>query len=217
MAERKTVTLLQPAAEPTSGGVARRDVIRALVGSVGAGMTLPAVAESHPMHRHLTDASALAEADAAAAAKDWKPLFLDRHQSDTLVSLAEQVVPGSTAAGVNRFVDRLLSVDTAENQRKFLTALGAVEGASIERFRRPWKSLSSAQQVELLTSVSTAAPGTKDAAGRQQLTLRDHFDNLKGWISGAYYSSEIGMRELGWTGNVFYASFPGCPHPDGHR
>jgi hypothetical protein len=48
------------------------------------------------------------------------------------------------------------------------------------------------------------------------LTLRDHFDLLKGRIAGAYYSSEIGMRELGWTGNVVHATFPGCDHPGGH-
>jgi hypothetical protein len=118
MAERKPLTLVSPA--PAPSGVARRDVIRALVGGVGAGLTLPAVAESHPMHRHLSDASALAEADAAATAKNWKPAFLDAHQIDTLASLAEQIVPGSTQVGVDRFVDLLLSVDTQENQKKFL-------------------------------------------------------------------------------------------------
>jgi hypothetical protein len=215
MAEKRPLTLLQPATR--SGGLDRRTVIRALLGSVGAGMTLPAVAESHPVHRHLADASALTQADAAAAAKDWKPAFLDGHQSDTLVSLAEQVVPGSTSAGVTRFVDRLLSVDTQENQRKFLNALGALEGAAIDRFGRPWKALTPAQQVELLTALSIGAPGVKDASGSTPVTLRDQFDHLKGWISGAYFSSEVGMRELGWTGNVFHASFPGCPHPGGHR
>ncbi len=44
-----------------------------------------------------------------------------------------------------------------------------------------------------------------------------HFQNLKGWIAGAYYSSEPGMRELGWTGNVFLAELPGCTHPGGHQ
>jgi hypothetical protein len=215
MPEKKALTVLPPA--PAPGALARRDVILALVGSVGAGLTLPAVAESHPMHRHLSDAAALGEADAAAAAGDWKPVFLDAHQSATLVSLAEQVVPGSTAAGVTPFVDRLLSVDNPDNQRRFLSALGALEGEAIARHGHPWKTLTPAQQVELLTAASTAAPGTRDASGAVSATLRDHFDHLKGWISGAYFSSEIGMRELGWTGNVFHASFPGCPHPDGHR
>ena len=215
MAEKKALTVLPPPA--TGGGVDRRSVIRALVGSVGAGLTLPAVAESHPMHRHLSNASALTEADKAAAAKDWKPAFLDAHQAESFVSLAEQTVPGSTAAGVTAFVDKLLAVDTTDNQRRFLSALGALEGASIDRFGRPWKKLTKVQQVELLTAVSTAAPGVKDATGSAPVTLRDQFDHLKGWISRAYFSSEAGMRELGWTGNVFHASFPGCPHPGGHR
>lgn len=215
MAEKKTLNVLRP--EAAAGTIGRRDVIRALAAGVGAGMALPAVAESHPVHRHLSDPSALAQADAAAAAKDWKPAFLDAHQADTLVSLAEQVVPGSTDAGVTRFVDLLLSVDSQANQRRFLNALGALEGESIARFRHPWKALAPAQQVELLTAVSTAPAGASDAAGRTQPTLRDHFEHLKGWISGAYFSSEQGMRELGWTGNVFHASFPGCTHTDGHR
>jgi hypothetical protein len=47
-------------------------------------------------------------------------------------------------------------------------------------------------------------------------TIRDHFENLKGWISGAFYTSEIGMRELGWTGEMFFQSLPGCEHQGGH-
>src|SRR3990170_1531303 len=105
MAEKKTLNVLRP--EAAAGTVGRRDVIRALAAGVGAGMAVPAVAESHPVHRHLSDPSALAQADAAAAAKDWKPAFLDAQQAETLVSLAEQVVPGSTEAGVTRFVDLL--------------------------------------------------------------------------------------------------------------
>jgi hypothetical protein len=49
------------------------------------------------------------------------------------------------------------------------------------------------------------------------LTLRDHFENIKGWVSGAFYSSEFGMKELGWTGQVAWDGLPGCTNPDGHR
>jgi hypothetical protein len=46
------------------------------------------------------------------------------------------------------------------------------------------------------------------------LTLRDHFDHLKGWIASAYYSSEIGLKELGYTGQMFFQAFPDCTHPE---
>jgi hypothetical protein len=197
------------------GGMDRRAALRTLA---GAGALIPGLAQAHPVHRHLASEATVLEAEAAAADKDWKPAFLDAHQAETLVSLAEQIVPGSTAAAVTPFVDKLLSVDTHANQRRFLGAMGALDGEAIARYRTPWKGLSSAHQVELLSAASTAAAGQKDATGAvAHPTLRDHFEDLKGWVVGAYYSSEAGMRELGWTGNVFHAAFPGCPHPDGHR
>ena len=83
---------------------------------------------------------------------------------------------------------------------------------------------------EGITAVSTAEPAepphfwvrgeavvVPPPLPKRPPTTRDRFDELKGWIAGAYYSSEIGMRELGWTGQVFFASFPGCEHPGGHR
>jgi hypothetical protein len=134
-------------------------------------------------------------------------------------------VPGSTKARVAPFVDQLLAVDTTTSQRSFLGAMGAFEMQAIDKFSKPWKSLTPAQQDELLTVASTAEPGLKvtvpAASGRPEVTegtagIYDHFANLRGWISGAYYSSEIGMRELGWTGEMFFAELPGCTHPEGH-
>lgn len=216
MPDKKVLNVPAAGAEGRRG-LGRREAIQALVGGIGAGIAVPALADSHPVRHHLADSASLAEADAAASAADWKPSVLDAHQSETLASLGERIVPGSARANTHRFVDRLLSVDKPENVRKFLGSMGALEGEAIRRFGHPWKALAEPQQVELLTAASTGAPGEPDASGERRPTLRDHFDNLKGWIAGAYYSSEIGMRELGWTGNVFYESFPGCTHPGGHR
>jgi hypothetical protein len=209
--------------------VSRRDLLQGLVGGVGAGLTLPAVAEAHPVEQHLADTQRVARAAERAKTAGAVPEFLDAHALATLESLAERIVPGASRAGTARFVDTLLAVDSAKNQRRFLNALGAIEGEAIARYGRPWKSLDERQQLELLTAVSTLPAGNADAPwtpGTPVLkpkepqgpdTLRDHFDHLKKWIAGAYYSSEIGMRELGFSGRQFYASFPGCTHPGGHR
>ena len=42
------------------------------------------------------------------------------------------------------------------------------------------------------------------------LSIREQFDQLKGWVSGAYYSTEIGMKELGWNGLVIFDKLPEC-------
>lgn len=202
----------------------RRDVLQGLLAGVGASSAIPVLAETHPMQAHAKDHAKLAEAKASANAFPTTPAFLDAHQLETLTSLAEMIVPGSTGAQVAPFVDRLLAVDTHDNQRQFLNALGGIDGESIARHSHPWRGLTTDQQVALLEAASTAPASPKDAtaagAGAPTavpFTLRDRFDHLKGWIVGAYYSSETGMRELGWTGNTFFATFPGCEHPDGHR
>lgn len=210
--------------------IPRRSMLQMLAGTAMAG-AIPAVASGHPMLRHLANEPSLAQAQAKAAASDWKPEFLDSHQFETLQSLAERVVPGATGARASEFIDQLLAVDSQDDQRRFLTALGAFEGQALRRSGRPWKELTEAGQLAILTDASTMASGapsekpwTRDQpivppaapAEPAPLTMRDHFDLLKGWIAGAYYSTEIGMKELGWTGNMFFESFPGCTHPDGH-
>ena len=212
---------------PRAGGVGRRAVLQSLVGGIGAGLALPSLADAqhqHPVHAHLSDQAAVTAADQKAAAEGYTPEFLDTHQLETLEMLAERIVPGSTEAKVAPFIDQLLAVDSQTNQRNFLGALGAMEMLSIERFGRPWNKTTVEQQNQMLTEASTAErrmqedPQVRDRVPRMVggRGLRDHFENLKGWVSGAYYSSEQGMKELGWTGEMFFEKLPGCDHPEGH-
>ncbi len=207
----------------------RREMLQALVASIGAGTVVPGLAADHPIGHHV-DGTALEQADARSKATPYKPEFLDRHRFETLESLAERIVPGAGRARTSAFVDQLLAVDSADDQRQFVTALGAFDGRAIAVGRRPWKQLAEADQIAILTDASTMTSGRPAArpwvkgdpvAGggappQPVLTLRDHFDLLKGWIASAYYSSEIGLKELGWTGTVVHPAFPGCDHPGGH-
>jgi len=149
---------------------------------------------------------------------DWKPVFLNQFENRRLVALAERIVPGSEKAQVNRFIDLLLSVDDEKHKKDFVEALAAFEAESGRRFGKRLTALDGAQVDEILTDAA-AQPAKMDSSGgdgRESSGLREHFENLKGWISGAYYSSEAGMRELGWNGDYVFASFPGCEHPEGH-
>lgn len=131
---------------------------------------------------------------------------------------------------MNRFIDLLLSVDTQENQKKFLASLSAFDAEAINRHHQPFKDLTEGQQNAIVTQASTEKAGqengadwswfsvpSKEGSEEVHITLRDYFENLKTWVSGAYYSSEAGMKELGWTGQVMWDSYRGCQHPEGHR
>jgi len=196
----------------------RRKMVQRLLAGAGAGAAWPLVAASHPIHGLLTNNAVLNEAEKLGAA-DWRPLFLNSQQNESLIAMAESIVPGSTKAQVNRFIDLLLSVDTPEHEKSFVDSLAAFEAESRKRFGKRFPSLDGEQHNMLLTDAA-AHPAREDSsgsAGKENYGLREHFENLKGWISGAYYSSEVGMKELGWTGDRVFASFPGCEHQDGHH
>lgn len=210
MSEPSKVIPIAPAADATSGGIPRRVALQALLGGVGAGFALPPTASAqHPMHAHLANPGALEHAQQKASGAAPALEFLDAHQANTLEALAETIVPGSTAARVAPFLDQLLAVESAANQRAFLGALGAFDMAAIQKHDKAWVAIAPADQDAILRETSAADAKTS--------AMRAHFENLKGWIAGAYYSSEPGMRELGWTGNVFHPELPGCTHPGGHQ
>jgi hypothetical protein len=201
-----------------NGRLTRREMVQRLLAAASAGAAWPLLAASHPVYAHLANGAVFEEVEKLGAA-DWKPLFLNAQQEESLAALGEAIVPGSGKAQVDRFIDLLLSVETAKHQSKFAESLTAFEAESQKQFAKRFPSLDASQQNALL-AVAASQPSKEDSpAGgpKPNPSLHDHFENLKGWISGAYYSSEAGMRELGWTGEYVFESFPGCEHPDGHQ
>lgn len=195
--------------------LSRREILRSMA---GAGAALPFVAAAHPFLAHLTNAR-LEVAEAFLHAENWAPHFLSPAENTLLISMSEAIVPGSRNAKVNRFIDLLLSVDTTENQKEFAQALSAMDAAATKQFAKPFSDLSATEQASLLTTAATgksAQSQDETAARPAEPTLRNHFENLKGWVGGAYYSSEAGMKELGWTPDRVFAHFPQCEHPDDH-
>lgn len=140
------------------------------------------------------------------ARADWKPLFLDDHQNQTLVVFSDILIPatdtpGAKAALVNRFLDAVLAVETHETRQIFLECLAFLDGEAFTRYRAAFVYLTSEQQVDLVTFMAyphTLETWDENAPG----TYRGyaHFSTLKDWISRAYYSSPVGMLALGYTG-----------------
>jgi hypothetical protein len=174
--------------------IGRRAVLQTLATGVGAAVVaIPAAAAAHVHH---AAAAAAAPADAATAAGAMPRVFLDQHTFDTLSNLSEQIVPGSRAAKVPEFLDRLLAVESTDTQKRFTQSLGAFEREAREAHGQPWKALTAEQATALLTKISTQ-PASEAS--------RTAFDALKRAVADTYYSTEAGMLELGWDRNVAYA------------
>jgi hypothetical protein len=220
-----------PIVSPSSNAsprLTRREMVQRVLAGLGATLAAP-LAAAHPMTRHLADPSWLQTAASTTEEANWSPQFLNAKQNDALIAISDRMLPGANAVHVNRVIDLLLTADTEDNRKMFVAALSALDAEFTKRFHAEVTALSPAQIDEVLSACALQEPPhgehDDDAPGwklneRTPLTaapnLRDHFENLKGWIVATYYSSETGLRELGWNDDFYFESPPECKHPEGH-
>lgn len=178
--------------------VGRRAVLQSL--ATGAGVAaFAATASAAAGHAHHAAVTAVAPPPAVTAGNSL--VFLDQHTFDTLNLLSDQIVPGARAARVAEVVDRLLDVEATDTQKRFMQSIGVFEREARESQGKPWKALTAEQANELLTTLSTLP---------WEDTRRQSFEGLKVALAEIYYSTEPGMKELGWQGTVAFAQSTVC-------
>lgn len=200
----------------------RRELLQAgfLTGAAVALRPPLAMAQSAAQSSELTPAQSGIDASKDLAAPGWKPLFLDEHQNETLIALSDLIIPATDTPGakealVNRYIDLVLAAETRETQRSFLNSLGYLDGESIRRYKAAFRYLSREDQDDLLHAFAypkNASGWTGEAAAPD--VGHAHFEVLKGRILTAYYSSQIGEKELGWDGAFAHGPYQGCEHPE---
>ena len=208
----------------------RREMLRASV-LVGAAAALrPALsnaqsgAQGTAQPFELTPAQSGVDASKDLSAPGWKPLFLDEHQNETLIILSDLIIPATDTPGakealVNRYIDLVLAAETRDTQRAFLNSLGYLDGESRQRFKSAFRYLSAEDQDVLLHALAYPRFGSSWAGDTGPVADpgHAHFEALKERIMTAYYSSQIGEKELGWDGAFAHGPYQGCEHPEGEH
>jgi hypothetical protein len=196
----------------------RRDLIRtALLAGASAtwgpafSFSQTSTPETAPAQRGVDDSKLLTD-------PNWKPAFLDQGQNETLIALSDVIIPATDTPGakealVNRYLDLVLAGEPAESQQKFVDSLNYIDSESQRLFAKGFVSLTPQDQSDLLQPLAYPLRPSfwlnKDAPDPGV----EHFDRLKSMIAVAYYTSEIGERELGWDGTFTHGPFQGCDHP----
>lgn len=138
-------------------------------------------------------------------AANWKPAVLSSDQNRSLMVLSDAIIPGATAAGCNRAIDLLLTIESAAAREKVLSSIQAFQKESEATLHKPLEQLSASDLATLLQNSSASGS-----------SLASPFKTLKQWTSDVYWSSQQGMRDLGFKGRVAWATFPGCTHGGAH-
>ena len=206
--------------ERSSSLINRRDLIRAAVTAGTLSALSPAFSFAQAISSGLTPAALGEDGSKFLTDPNWKLAFLSDHQNETLIAISEVIIPATDTPGakealVNRYLDLLLSVQPSAFQQKFVDALAFIDGESQKQFGKDFVALSTEDQVWLVKP--WAYPEDRDWWSDQQTNPdpeHHHFPYLKAQIVDAYYGSEIGMKELGWDGEITHGPYKGCEHTE---
>jgi hypothetical protein len=189
--------------------VSRRDLLKSL--SIGA------VAAS-ALHTVPLQAAEFVHAQVAAEkAQDktgvYTAKFFSPHQYKTLQSLCETIIPadadcgGAIEAGAPEFID-LLTSENPEYQLKLGGGLMWLDSACADRYGNAYLNCTPQQQKEILDLIAYRKNAASDPGLTQAI---DFFAFLRDLTADGFFTSEIGIKYLGYIGNTFVNDFPGCP------
>ena len=140
-----------------------------------------------------------------------KPTFLQSDEFKTAEALSECIIPrtdtpGAKDAGVALLIDKAIVASPWMGIR-CRQGLADLNVLAAQSYGPEFVALTPEQQVAVLTPLSL----------EYETPLAKFFDFWKGLTVDAYYKTEAGLKtELGWHGNTFLRSFPGCEHPGHH-
>lgn len=198
------------------GQMNRRDTLKLL----GAGSAL-ALTWTADEVKVAAEQAQQARAQAAAANRPYAPRFFTRHEYATVIALANMIIPkdgrsGSASdAGAPEFIDYLISQQVGRQtairqqvdpQTAIRGGLAWLDNECRERFDKAFLACVDADRRAVLDDIAwpkRARPGFSQGA-RFFTTMRD-------LVATGFWSSKIGVADLGYMGNVGVTEWPGAP------
>jgi gluconate 2-dehydrogenase gamma chain len=177
--------------------VTRRDLLQRIALSIGAGqLSLEAAQHVHGV-----------AAEEKTAHGVYKPKGLNAHEYKTLAKLADYIVPaddvsgGAVAAGAPEWID-LLASQNPQLLAIYTGGIAWVDHAMERRHATDFLSAAAEQQTAMLDLIAyrknesaELGPGIK------------FFEWARKMVVDAYYTSPIGIKELGYMGNTALSKF----------
>jgi len=189
--------------------VSRRDILKSLtMGAVASSVlrVIPAQAAEYAHHM-------VAAEKAAAPAGAYTPKFFSPRSYKTLQALCQAIIPadsecgGAMEAGAPEFID-LLTSENPEYQLKLGGGLMWLDGECADRYGGPYLECAPEQQKEILDLIAYR----KNTEGDSNLLPGvDYFALLREMTADGFFTSQIGIKYLGYVGNTYILSFNGCP------
>jgi len=187
--------------------LSRRDVLKTLAMGAAASSVLRVI----PLHA--AEAAHHMIAAERAATKAYAPKYFAAHEYKTLQALCQAIIPpdadsgGAVEAGSPEFIDLL----TSENKEYQLTLGGGLmwlDETCSDRYGKLYLDCTPEQQNEILDKIAYRHNAIVDPSLSQGVAF---FSFLRNMTADGFFTSEIGIKYLGYIGSAFLKEFPGCP------
>jgi gluconate 2-dehydrogenase gamma chain len=189
--------------------ISRRDVLRTLTMGVSAGAALKIIPIQAAEHAHRI----VQQEKAASPSGAYTPKFFTEHQYKTLISLCQTIIPademigGAVEAGAPEFIDLLTSENEAY-QRRLGGGLIWLDATCGKSYGKVYLDCPVEQQKEMLDLIAYRKTAKADSSLNPGV---EFFDFLRNLTADGFFTSEIGVKYLGYIGNDYLPEFPGCP------
>jgi len=152
--------------------------------------------------------------------KEWRPggpwpLTLGTAARLTTMALcdliipADDVSPAASSVGVVDFIDEWISAPYPQQQADreiILPGLLWIETEAQSRFGQPFAGLSDAERASIADAICSPAKAAPAAA-----TAAKFFARFRDLAAGGFYTTPVGMKDIGYVGNVPLERFDGPP------
>jgi len=191
---------------PASQPMTRREVVGAMAATAGA-FLIPRPAQAAEAGR----LAARTVRAAAVAGSAYVPKVYSAHEWATVQMLVDYLIPkdaksgSATDAGVPEFMDTML--DLEPNMRTANRGgLAWMDHQCHLRFQQDFVDCTDAQRRQLLDDIAYPR------RARPELTAGvSWFNSFRDFTASGFFTSEMGVNDLGYQGNTAVPEWTGCP------
>ena len=151
------------------------------------------------------------KAPATGVKPAFKPKFFTAREYAMVRVLVDTIIPkdarsgSATDAGVPEFMDFMM-VDQPRSQTAMRGGLAAIDRLCEERFDKRFLACSAQERRAVLDDIAFPAKATP--ATSQVVAFFSSFRDL---TASGFWTSKMGVDDLGYDGNTFVAQWKGCP------
>ena len=188
--------------------ISRRNVLKSLAITTATASVLRVIPAQAAEYAHRIIA-----AEKAAGPSAYQPKFFSAHAYQTLERLCQTIIPadgdspGAVEAGAPEFID-LLTSENKEYQRILGGGLLWLDGICADRYQKAYLECSWDEQRQILDQI---AYGSNAVSHPTLVPGVEFFSFLRKMTADGFFTSEIGIKYLGYIGSTFLREFPGCP------